>query len=82
MDNALFLLAGELRSVAHLLHYVPYIATSTKDTEFFDSVIEVISCYLYFRSDEIFSKLSNFTDNGFDRTAVFGGAFSTECNDD
>ncbi len=82
MDNALFLLAGELRSLAHVLHYVPYISEMTKDREFISSFLDVTSDYLYFKSDEIFSKLTTFTDYGFDREAVFGKPFPTDFDDD
>ncbi|MDE6833314.1 MAG: hypothetical protein K2J39_03560 [Ruminococcus sp.] len=82
MDNTLFLLAGELRSVAHVLHYVPYISEITKDNEFTNSIIDVFSDYLYFRSDDIFSKLTNFTDYGFNREAVFGKPFPAEFESD
>lgn len=78
MDNALFLLASDLRAVAHVMHYMSYIEDITKDTDFSHAIVDVFSDYLYFKSDEIFSKLSNFTDTGFDRCAVFGGAFPTD----
>lgn len=78
MDNALFLLALDLRAVAHCLHYTPYIEDITKDTDFSHAIIDVFSDYLYFKSDEIFSKLTTFTDSGFDREAVFGKPFPVE----
>lgn len=81
MDNTLFLLAQNLRSVAHVLHYVSYIEEITKDKEFTNSIIDVFSDYLYFKSDEIFLKIPNFTDYGFDRRAVFGGQLTDETDD-
>lgn len=79
MDNELYLLSLDLRAVAHLMHFVPDIADTTKDTDFFLSAMHVFSDYLYAVSDRTLEKLScNFSDTGFDRQAVFGCDFSSE----
>lgn len=80
MDNELYLLAHELRSVAHVMHYVPYISDITGDKEFASSIIDVFSDYLYFRADDIFHHLEPIglgDDVGFNREAIFGSPFTS-----
>lgn len=81
MDNELYLLAHELRAVAHVMHYVPYISDITCDKEFASSIINVFSDYLYFCSDDIFRHLESVglgDDVGFNREAIFGSPFTSD----
>lgn len=83
MENELYLLSLNLRAVAHVLHYVPDIADTTKDVDFVPAIMSVFSDYLYAVSDRTLEKLSsNFSDAGFDRRAVFGCDFSDELRSD
>lgn len=83
MENELYLLSLNLRAVAHVLHYVPDIADTTKDVDFVPAIMSVFSDYLYAVSDRTLEKLSsNFSDTGFDRRAVFGCDFSDELRSD
>lgn len=83
MENELYLLSLNLRAVAHVLHYVPDIADTTKDFDFVPAIMSVFSDYLYTVSDRTLEKLSsNFSDTGFDRRAVFGCDFSDELRSD
>lgn len=80
MDNELYLLAQELRAVAHVMHCIPYISDVTCDKEFVSSIIDVFSDYLYFRSDDIFCRLEPVglgDDVGFNREAIFGSPFTS-----
>lgn len=79
MENELYSLSLDLRAVAHVMHYAPDIADSTKDVDFICSIMSVFSDYLYAVSDRTLEKLScNFSDSGFDRRAVFGDDFFNE----
>lgn len=51
MENELFLLSGELRAVAHVLHYSEYIHSVTGDCDFPTALIGVVSDYLYYKAD-------------------------------
>lgn len=51
MDSELILLSGELRAVAHVLRYSDYIHEVTDDCDFPSFLIQVISDYLYYKSE-------------------------------
>ena len=49
--SELFLLSGELRAVAHILHYSDYIHSVTGDCDFPTALIDVVLDYLYYKAD-------------------------------
>lgn len=48
-----YLLSGYLRAVAHVLRYAGYIHDVTGDCDFPTAISDVVSDYLYYKSDEL-----------------------------
>lgn len=48
-----YLLSNDLRAVAHVLRYSSYIHDVTGDCDFPTSISDVVSDYLYYKSDEL-----------------------------
>lgn len=48
-----YLLSGDLRAIAHVLRYAGYIHDVTGDCDFPTAISDVVSDYLYYKSDEL-----------------------------
>lgn len=48
-----YLLGSDLRAIAHVLRYAGYIHDVTGDCDFPSAISDVVSDYLYYKSDEI-----------------------------
>lgn len=51
MDNDLFLLSGELKAISHILNYSSYIQDVTGDRNFTETLIDIVSEYLCYKSE-------------------------------
>lgn len=51
MDNDLFLISGELKAISHILNYSSYIQGVTGDKEFTETLIDIVSEYLLYKSE-------------------------------
>lgn len=56
-----YLLSTDLRAVAHVLRYAGYIHNVTGDCDFPTAISDVVSDYLYYKSDELL-QISNSSD--------------------
>ena len=51
MDNTLFLLSGELKTISHILNYSSYIQGVTGDNHFTETLIDIVAEYLCYKSE-------------------------------
>lgn len=55
-----YLLCSDLRAVAHVLRYAEYIHDVTGDCDFPTAISDVVSDYLYYKSDELLKMADSF----------------------